>query len=85
MPIPLLSTALFFVVAAIPVECIGCRNRGLIAAFMAIGPGIMSIAAPITAIKERIGGHKDSFLWIARSLIFPYRPFLWWLLRAESL
>jgi hypothetical protein len=68
--IPLSSTALFFVVALTPVEVIGCRNRGLIAAFIAISAGITRIVASIIAIKERVRGHKDSFLWIASSLIF---------------
>ena len=68
--IPLSLTALFFVVAATPVEVIGCRNRGLIAAFIAISGGITGIVAAIIGIKKRIRGHKDSFLWIASSLIF---------------
>jgi hypothetical protein len=40
--LPAAVSVIFFVIASIPVELLGCRNRGLIAAIVAGIPGIVS-------------------------------------------
>ncbi len=68
--LPLLATALFFADAAIPVELVGCRNRGLIAVFIGISAGIMGVFSAIKALGYRVHGKTNSYLWVVRSLIF---------------
>jgi hypothetical protein len=67
--IPVLVAAVFFVVVSLPVELLGCRNRGLIAALMAIIAGMLGIAAAVKALMGRVRGDEKSFLWMASALI----------------
>lgn len=67
--IPLILPALFFVVAALPVDLLGCRNRGLIAALLAIASGILGIGAVVKALIDKVRGDAHAFLWIVSALI----------------
>jgi hypothetical protein len=67
--IPAAVPAFFFMIAFLPVEILGCRNRGLIAAFIAITAGILGIAAAVTGLMGRIRKDVNSSLWIASALI----------------
>jgi len=67
--IPLILPALFFVIASLPVELLGCRNRGLIAALLAIASGILGIVAAVKALIGKVRRDSHSFLWIASALI----------------
>ncbi|UCD31296.1 MAG: hypothetical protein JSW04_12005 [Desulfobacterales bacterium] len=67
--IPALLTAIFFMVASLPVGLLGCRNRGLIAALFAIAAGILGIVAAVRAITGKVRGDMHSSLWIASALI----------------
>ena len=67
--IPVLVPAIFFVVVSLPVDLLGCRNRGLIAALMGIIAGILGIVAAVRALIGRVRGDTNSFLWMASALI----------------
>ncbi|MFC1814324.1 hypothetical protein ACFL03_16725 [Thermodesulfobacteriota bacterium] len=67
--IPLIVPAIFFVVASLPVEVLGCRNRGIIAALLAIAAGILGIVAAVKALMGKVRGDSNSFLWVASALI----------------
>ena len=67
--IPLFLPVLFFAWAALPVELFGCRNRGLIAALLALAGALLGVAAAGMAIKDKLRGDADSFLWMVSALI----------------
>ncbi|UCD78708.1 MAG: hypothetical protein JSW26_25435 [Desulfobacterales bacterium] len=67
---PATATAIFFVIAMLPVELLGCRNRGLIAAVVALAAGIAGIFAAVKALIGRIRGDANSSFWMASALIF---------------
>jgi hypothetical protein len=68
--IPLILPALFSIVAALPVDLLGCRNRGLIAALLAIASGMLGIVAAVKGLIGKVRGDAHSFLWIVSALIF---------------
>ena len=68
--IPAMASIIFFAVAALPVELLGCYNRGLIAAIVALAAGILGIVAAGKAVKGKIRGDANSSMWIASALIF---------------
>ncbi len=67
--IPAMVSVIFFIVAALPVELLGCRNRGLIAAFVAVAGGVMGIVAAVRGLMGKIRGDANSSLWMATALI----------------
>lgn len=67
--IPALVTVVFFFVVSLPVELLGCRNRGLIAAVIAIVAGITGIGASMKAVVEKIRGDSNSYLWMVSALL----------------
>ena len=60
----------FFVIAALPVDLFGCRNRGLIAALIANAGGLAGVVAAVRAVIDKACGEKDSHLWVTSALIF---------------
>ena len=68
--IPMVITAIFFGVAALPVEILGCRNRGLIAAGIALAAGILGIVAAVRAVLGKVRGDAGASMWVASALIF---------------
>ncbi len=68
--IPAMASIIFFAVAALPVELLGCYNRGLIAAIVALAAGVLGIVAAVKAVKGKIRGEANSSLWITSALIF---------------
>ncbi len=68
--IPMIITVIFFAVAVMPVEILGCRNRGLIAAGVALAAGILGIVAAARAVLGKIRGDAGSSMWVASALIF---------------
>ena len=63
-------SVIFFAIAALPVELLGCYNRGLIAALVALAAGVLGIAAAAKALKDKIRGETNSSLWMISALIF---------------
>ena len=68
--IPAMVGVIFFAIAALPVELLGCYNRGLIAALVALAAGILGVVAAVKALKGKIRGEANSSLWMASALIF---------------
>ena len=67
--IPMIITAVFFGVASLPVEILDCRNRGLIAAGIALAAGILGIVAAARAVLGKMRGDAGSSMWVASALI----------------
>jgi hypothetical protein len=61
--------AVFFVIASMPVEVLGCRTRGLIALLIALFSGLAALGAAIIGVKGRMRGYIYSIWWVASSLI----------------
>jgi hypothetical protein len=68
--VPVIMILLFFAVAALPAELLGCRNRGLIAAAVALASAILGIIAAVYALKSKIRGETHSSRWMVNALIF---------------
>ncbi len=56
-------------VAAIPVETIGCRNRGLIGFFLALISGLASLTAVMVAFRGRLRKNERANWWLLTALI----------------
>ena len=67
--IPAFLVALFLLIVSTPVEVIGCRNRGLIAAAIALVGALSALGAVIKGLMGRIRGDSNSTWWIASTLI----------------
>ena len=72
---PRVLTAIFFAVANLPVEILGCRNRGLIAVGIALAAGILGIVAAVKAVLGKMRGDAGASMWIASALIFAIPAF----------
>ena len=67
--IPVVLVILFLLIVSTPVEVIGCRNRGLIAATIALVGALSSLGAVIKGLMGRIRGDPTSTWWITSALI----------------
>ncbi len=67
--IPTIVTAIFFLVASLPVELLGCYIRGLIAAILAIAAGILGIVAAVKALIGKMRKDANSPFWVVSALI----------------
>lgn len=68
--IPAMVAVIFFAIAALPVELLGCYNRGLIAAVVALAAGVLGIVAAVKALMGKMRGDANSSLWMTSALIF---------------
>ena len=67
--IPAFVLALFLLIIAIPVEVMGCRNRGLIAVTIALVGALSALGAVIKGLMVRIRGDSNSTWWVTSALI----------------
>lgn len=67
--LPAVVPALFFAVAATPVEVLGCRTRGLLAFIIALVGVLAGLGAAVMALKGRIRVDRHAIWWIASSVI----------------
>jgi hypothetical protein len=67
--VPAIMPALFFTVAALPVEMIGCRTRGLLALAVAFVSMLSGVAAAVMAVRGRVNGDPRSVWWVVTALI----------------
>jgi len=67
--LPSILPLVFFTITAIPVDLIGCRNRGLMAAGLALLGGLLAVGAAArgTVIKARRS--PTAIWWVATALI----------------
>jgi hypothetical protein len=67
--IPAIAPAVFFLIASLPVELLGCRIRGLIVVFVTVAAGIGGVIAAVKALMGKMRKDADSPLWMASALI----------------
>lgn len=66
---PALLPALFFAVAATPVDLLGCRNRGLAAVAIALVGALGALVAAVVALRGRARRDPGSVWWIVSTVI----------------
>ena len=69
LALPASSPALFAAVTAIPVEAVGCRNRGLLALAVVVPSLLVSMGAALAGLKERLAGQPGTGWWIVTSVV----------------
>jgi hypothetical protein len=67
--LPTIMPVLFFVVASMPIEVLGCLVRGLIALLIAFISGLAALGAAIIGAKGRVRHDKNSIWWVLSTLI----------------
>lgn len=67
--LPAMMPLLFMIIAATPVETLGCRNRGLLALSVSLSSGVAGVGTAVMALKTAI--HKDPTTrwWFISTLI----------------
>ena len=73
--IPAMLPLIFFAIASLPVELFGCRNRGLLAATVAIAAGVLGIVAAVRALIGRVREDANSSLWMVSAFILAIPAF----------
>ena len=66
--IPAIMPVLFLIIAAAPIEVLGCRTRGLIAVTIAFVSGLAALGTAIIGARRRMKG-ADSVWWLGSTLI----------------
>ena len=71
--LPAILPVFFFVIAATPVEVLGCYNRGLIALITALISSLLALTSVLIAIWRRNHGDLQShwFVFTALVLVIP--------------
>lgn len=69
MILPAIVPALFFAVAAMPVEVLGCRTRGLVAVMIALVGALAGLGAALMGVKGRRRSDPHTGWWVGSSLI----------------
>jgi len=67
--IPTIMPAVFFLIAATPVETLGCFMRGLLASVVALASGLAALATAGMGVRGRIRGDVDAAWWVISTLI----------------
>lgn len=73
--LPSVAPLLFLIIAAIPVETIGCRNRGLLAVLITCVSILGSLVCAVLALKGRLRKDPLSIWWVISSLILTIPAF----------
>jgi hypothetical protein len=66
---PAIMPALFFRIATIPVEVLGCRTRGLIAVLIVFSSGLAALGTAFVGGRGRKRGDPSAFWWMISSTI----------------
>ena len=67
--IPALMPALFYLIAATPVETLGCVTRGLLALSVALVSGLAAVGAAIKGAAGRMRADAWASWWVVSSAI----------------
>ena len=67
--VPAIVPVAFFLVAAMPVEVLGCRNRGLLAVLIALLGALGGLGALLTATVRRMRGAPHTHWWVVTAVI----------------
>jgi hypothetical protein len=66
--IPAIMPVLFLIIAATPVEVLGCRTRGLIVLAIVLVSGLAALGPVMIGARRRMKA-VDSVLWLGSTLI----------------
>lgn len=69
LALPALVPIFFFAVASMPVEVLGCRNRGLLAVMIALAGALAALGAMIIGTKGRIRRDPQAHWWVISALV----------------
>jgi len=67
--IPAIMPVVFFRIALLPVEVLGCRTRGLSALLITFISVLAALGAAIMAARGRMQGDGSALWWAASSII----------------
>lgn len=67
--IPTIMPAIFFLIAATPVETLGCFTRGLLALVVALISGLAALGTAIMGARGRSRGDVHAPWWVLSTLI----------------
>ena len=67
--IPAIMPAIFFLIAATPVETLGCFTRGLLAFVVALASGLAALGTAGMGVRGRICGDVYAQWWVISTLI----------------
>lgn len=63
------SPAVFFRIAFLPVEVLGCRTRGLVALLIAFTSGMAALSGVLMSRKASLHGCVNNLWWLISPLI----------------
>ncbi|MFO7607553.1 MAG: hypothetical protein R6W72_14785 [Desulfurivibrionaceae bacterium] len=67
--LPALPVLIFIILAAMPVEVVGCRLRGLLAAGIALAGAMGGVVAAGKGLFEQIRNRPGSGWWLATGVV----------------
>jgi hypothetical protein len=67
--IPAIVPMVFFTITAIPIELIGCRNRGLMAVGTALISGLLGMGAAARAAAAKTRRNPTANWWLGTAII----------------
>ncbi len=67
--LPTFAPVLFLIVATTPVDFLGCANRGMLAAAIALLSIFAGMGAAATGLRGRMRGDSGSHWWATTALI----------------
>lgn len=67
--VPTTMPALFFLIAATPVETLGCFTRGLLALVVALTSGLAAVGTASMGVRGRLRGDTHAAWWVISTLI----------------
>ena len=67
--LPAIAPLLFLVVATMPVDVLGCRNRGLLAVAVAFLSVLAGLISAVAGVRGRMKGDSSAHWWATSALI----------------
>ena len=67
--IPAIMPAVFFLIAATPVEALGCFTRGLLASVVALASGLAALGTAIMGVRGQSRSDVYAGWWVISTLI----------------
>lgn len=69
MIVPAIMPAIFFLIAATPVETLGCFTRGLLALLVALASGLAALGTAVMSATGQRRGDVYAPWWVVSTLI----------------
>ena len=67
--LPAIAPLLFLVVATMPVDVLGCRNRGLLAVAVAFLSVLAGLISAVAGVRRKMNGDSSANWWATSALI----------------